>query len=219
MNLNLKQNACKYFIVSSNIAVSEEIDRRVLDFMAEITSIRDEEGVPRDVFFLSRHRAVDEQSVCRLRRSKTDEEEVSYSLFFANVVGQEELIRSTALFKPVLYFVDAATDLFGPISVSCRAQFSYDHAAGYSSRIPIPAPMVSPVQNAVTKIENYRLSHQDVEGQEYSIALSYSEIEGASLVSHQIRTATIIELNRHGIRGQRNKFTAISRGLVLQERT
>lgn len=214
MKLNLKRYNCKVFILSSDISVSSDMDREILDFLAKVSYVKDEEGIPNDAMFLSQFKAAGtiEQSLGRLQRLKTDEA-VSYRLQITNFVDEEKLSRSRS-FKPVLALIDAAADLFGPINILCQATFNYGSSVGYSSRIPLPAPMVSPFQNAITQIEGYQLSYVEPDQKRYVISLSYSEEE--DLVFHSINSNFTLALNPNGIRGLRNKFTALSRSLVMQ---
>ena len=214
MKLNLERYNCKFLTLSSDIGVSVDMDREILDFLASVSYSNDDQGLPSDAVFVSQFKAAGtiEQAVGRLQRLETDEE-VSYRLQITNFVDEEELRRPRVL-KPVLFLIDAAADLFGPINVSCQARFDYGRSSGYSSRIPLPAPMVSPFRNAVTQIEGYQLSYLEADDKRYLISLRYSEEE--DLVSHFIHSNFTFELNRNVIRGLRNKFTALSRSLVMQ---
>ena len=216
MKLNLKRYGCKYFTLSSNIPVSREMDNIVLDWLAEVSYSIDENGAPNDAVFVSQFRTAGtvEQSIGRLQRLETNEER-SYRFQLTNVVDEEQLPRSR-FFRPVSFLIDAASGLFGPFTVLCQARYNYERSAGYTSKIPLPAPMVSPVQNAITRIDGYQLNHVEADDRRYQITLRHSEEE--DFISHFIRSSFILELNRNAIREMRNKYSALSRSLVMQER-
>lgn len=214
MKLNLERYNCKVLTVSSDLKVSVDIDRQLLDFLAGVSHSDDEHGIPNNALFLSQFKTVEtiEQSLGRLQRFKTDEE-VRYHLQIGNTIDEQELSRPSSI-KPVLSLIGAASALLGPINVRCYAEFDYDRAAGYSSRIPLPAPMVSPFQDTITQIEGYQLSYLEADDKRYSISLRYSDEENT--ISHIIRCNFTDRLNQGAIRGLRKHSTAISKSLIMQ---
>ena len=215
MRLNLPRHNCLSFSVFSQFTASAEKDAVIQAFM-ERTLTRSNEGDDGDVltaFYGSVSQAdgiAHKVSGTLTKRSYSDNGAVSLELLSER---DEESTPPPREMRSVDDLIEAASDLFGPIEVSCIASFEYERERGFSSKIHFPVPMiVQDHPDGITHIESAQFSRRDADGIRYWIAVLQSD-DGEE-ITHLVNFETTVRLDQDQIRALFNNAVSISTRLV-----
>ena len=112
-------------------------------------------------------------------------------------------------FRPVSLLVNASTELFGAIEVSCQAVFEYDQREGYRSKLVLPVPLMIPEEDGgVTHIESVQFSRRDNDQVDYQIIVM--ESDDSESLAHAISFTSTVELSLRSVKGLVDKARLIS---------
>ena len=141
--------------------------------------------------------------ICRL--------EISYSRSLG------DLPRPPRDYKPLSSLIGVESGPLGPISGICHVAFEYDLNQGYTSKVPLPVPLIFPDgSRGATHIEGYEFSRRDDDKVDFRITVT--QPHERNVLMHVVHFETTLELNRRTLRGLRDRARSISaQFLVLQE--
>lgn len=216
MRLNLPRHNCLSFSVFSQFTARADNDAEIQAFMERtITqSDEDEDGDILAAFFgsVSRAGGIAHRVSGTLTKQSSCEGggDISMMLLSERVEGIAPPPREM---RSVNDLLEAASDLFGPIEVSCSALFEYERERGFSSKIPFPVPMIiQDDPDGITHIESALFSRRDADGIRYTIAAGETD-DGAG-IAHSVDFETTVSLDQDQVRALFNNAASISSRLV-----
>lgn len=211
MRLNLPNYHCVQFELFSHFSIPLDKEADVQLLMNQTrTRDSDQEDNTRAALFVSKTstRGVPHRVQGRLTMTRNPSDldlllSVSSSRLTADVGIPPRVYR------PVSLLVNASTELFGPIEVTCHALFEYDRREGYRSKIVLPVPLIIPGEDSgVTHIESAQFSRRENDQIDYQIIVM--ESEDSESLTHAVSFTSTLELNTRSVRGLVNKARLIS---------
>ena len=216
MRLNLPRHNCVSFSVFSEFTAPKEKDAEIQAFMERtITrSDEDDDGEVLAAFYgwISRAGGVAHMVSGALTKQSSNEgggDDMSLTLVSERSEGITPPPREM---RSVNDLIEAASDLFGHIEVSCSALFEYERERGFASRIHFPAPMIVQDDGGITHMESALFSRRDADGIQYSIAVGNTD--DGSGIAHSVDFKTIVSLDQDQTRALFNNAASISSRLV-----
>ncbi len=218
MRINLPNYHCTLFELTSEFSVSKDKNAEIDAFM-NVTLTDDSEHAEEDdariAYFGARTRNGGITHRVQGRLDKTlGSEELAIRLSILSTLASNELRPPPREFKPVSFLVDSATELFGPVAVSCNAVFNYDLQSGFVSAISLPMPLI--VQgggDGFTHLESIQLSRRIDDEVNYRVivAINYE----TNLLLHSVDFDSTIEWSQRSVRDLFRKARSISRQLLI----
>ena len=216
MRLNLPRHNCVSFSVFSEFTAPKEKGAAIQAFMERtITrSDEDDDGEVTAAFYgsISRAGGIPHRvsgTLTKLTSYDGGGDELSLTLISERSEGITPPPREM---RSVNDLIDAASDLFGHIEVSCSALFEYERERGFESKIHFPLPMIVQDDGGITHIESALFSRRDADGVRYSIAVGDSD-DGAG-IAHSVDFTTTASLDQDRVRALFNNAVSISSRLV-----
>ena len=203
MRINLPRYSCVRFTFASEVVVTLEQDTELQSFIDQASThthgpiqVGDEEITSTVFGSRSVMQGIVHLVQAGLTRTKSGND-ITASFRVSISKAEESISRPPKDIRPVSVLVSNLPRLFGPINSDVDAVFEYTKAAGYSSLIPFPIPLVVPTKE-VTHFEGAQFSRRIGDDVEYYIAVIPSE-EGDSF-THLVEFKSTVELNHAGIR-------------------
>ena len=220
MRINLPNYNCRELDLESDFPVSKEVYSEIRQFM-EQTSIHrhgPDDGYPEEMLvavFGTAFRI--DGTLYRARASLLSterENDVIVGLRISYDRAPVDFSRFPRRVRSFQVLVDAASRLFGPIDFICDALFEYGEESGYRTGLPLPIPILAPVDpGGITHVENAEFSRRNDSGIEYRIVVLNTD--GSRGLVHAVHFETAGELTRTSIRQSLNRAHQISKRLLV----
>lgn len=222
MRLNLPRHNCISFSVFSEFTAPKEkgaeiqafMERTLTSFMDRTLTSFDDDGDTLAAFYgsISRAGGIAHRVSATLAKQPSYGDRSDVSLMVVSE-RDEEVVPPPREMRSVNDLIEVASDLFGPVEVSCNASFEYERELGFASKIHFPVPMiVQDDADGITHIESARFSRRDAEGVRYWIEVAESD-DGAE-ITHSVDFATAVSLDQDRIRALFNNAVSISSRLI-----
>lgn len=222
MRLNLPRYNCVRFRLSGEFSVPTDRDAELQSLMDQTAThthdpIEGSEEGTRVAFFGSRSRVggITHQVVGSLERALR-EDVLGFTLSITYARASDSLPSPPREMRPVSRLVEAASRLFGPVSVTCSTVFEYDQRKGFKSKISFPMPLIVQEEtDGITHLESARFSRRVNDDIRYRI--SVSNPKDTDSFSHSIDFESTLELNRKSVRELLDRARLISTRLLVRE--
>ena len=222
MRLNLPRYNCIRFRLFSEFSVAMDRDAEFQSLMDQTAThthdpIEGSEEGTRVAFFGSRSRVkgITHKVLGSLERAPR-ENGLGFTLSITYARAYDSLPSPPREMRPVSLLVDAASRLFGPVSVTCSTVFRYDQTEGFKSKISFPMPLiVQDETDGITHLESARFSRRDSGDIRYWISVSNSE--DTESFSHSIDFESTLVLNPKSVRELLDRARSISTHLIILE--
>lgn len=216
MRLNLPNHNCITFSMLSQFTAPKEKDAEIQAFMDRTLTKLDEDddgGIIVTAVYGSVSRAGGvPHRVSAVLTKKSREDGVVMTLMAVSE-RDEEIEPPPREIRSVNYLIEAATDLFGPIDITCHALFEYERARGFKSKVRFPVPLI--IQDApdgITHIESAQFSQRDDDGVLYTIAVGDTD-DGAG-IAHSVDFESTVSLGHSQVRELFDSAISISMPLI-----
>ena len=219
MRLNLTRFNCVQFDLFSDFPVSADKHAAISALMNQTHShpaSGEIDGEPRTALFGSRTRTKGiTHGFQGILTSTPEPTQLRITLSVSSSQADEELPPPPKTWRPVSLLVENASNLFGSISVGCRAVFIYDHRHGYESKITLPIPLrIQDDSDGITHIESAQFSRRNNDELEYRVLVV--NLDDSDSLVHTIDFESTVELSLNSVRGLVDRARSISTRLLIQ---